>query len=157
ALGATPVRMKWIDAQKALTDRSLGGQETSLAVYVATKAHTLGQKQVTLWGFAADPLIFAVSKRAWEGWSEADRALVRQAAIEAAQRELVLARAASEAASATIGLALRGNGVVLNRLTLEERAAFIQKTKPVFDKWAALIGTDLVVRAQDAYAAQPGR
>src|SRR6185436_7901979 len=87
ALGANPVRMRWIDAQKAMLEGSLHGQETSLAVYVATRAQTLGQKHVTLWALAADPLVFAASRTAWNGWSEQDRAIVRQAAIDAAQRE----------------------------------------------------------------------
>ena len=152
ALGATPVKIKPLDAQKAFLDGSLQGQEASLTVYAATKAHTLGQKQVTLLSFAADPLIFAVSRQAWEGWTEADRMIVRQAAAEAARRETELARAANAAALASIG-ELRGAGVVVTRLKPDERYQFVLKTKPVFEKWSAAIGDELVRRAQDAIVA----
>jgi TRAP-type C4-dicarboxylate transport system substrate-binding protein len=157
ALGAVPVRMKPLDAQRAFLDRTLDGQETNVAVYVATKAHTLGQKHVALWSFAADPLIFAVSRTAWDGWSESDRGIVRQAAAEAAQREIELARTASAVATAAIASELRGSGVVLTRLTPDERNRLAESTKPVLDKWSAVVGPDLVRRAQEAYAALPAR
>jgi len=153
ALGATPVRSGWLDAQKALLDGRLQGQETSLAVYVATKSQTLGQKQVTVMALAAEPLLFAASRQAWNGWSEQDRAIVRQAAIDAAQREFALARRASADAAAVIGKDLRGSGVVLTQLKPGERAALAAATRPVFDKWTAEIGPGLVKRAQDAAAA----
>jgi TRAP-type C4-dicarboxylate transport system substrate-binding protein len=157
ALGATPVRMKPLDAQRALLDRALDGQETNTAVYVATKAHTLGQKHLALWSFAAEPLIFAVSRTAWDGWSESDRGIVREAAAEAAQREIELARNADTAATAAVATELRGSGVVLTRLTTDERNRLAERTKPVLDKWSAVVGSDLVRRAYDAYAASPAR
>ena len=156
ALGATPVKLKALEAQKAFLDGSLHGQEAGLTVYAATKAHTLGQRQVTLLSLAAEPLIFAVSRQAWDGWSDADRAIVRQAAAEAARRETDLARNASAAALASI-VELRGAGVVVTRLNTDQRSQFALKTKPVLDKWSATIGPRLVERAQDAIAASTAR
>ena len=156
ALGATPVKLKPLEAQRAFLDGSLHGQEAGLTVYSATKAHTLGQKQVTLLSFAADPLIFAVSRQAWEGWSEADRMIVRQAAAEAARREIDLARNADAAALASL-TELRGAGVVVTRLKPDERYQFVLKTKAVLEKWSATIGSGLVQRAQDAIAASTAR
>ncbi|MEP7084802.1 MAG: TRAP transporter substrate-binding protein DctP, partial [Betaproteobacteria bacterium] len=159
SLGAIPSRSKWLDAQKALLEGTLQGQDTTAQAFIATKAYTLGQRQFLLWALAADPLLFAVSRAAWDGWTPEDRELVRQAAIEAAAREIELARRGSATAEATIARELASTGVSLIRLSAEERAAFAEATKPVFDKWATDIGPELVSAAQAAMAtaALPGK
>lgn len=153
ALGAVPVRMKWQHTQNAMLERGLDGQETTAQVFVAANAHTLGQRHVTLWAVAADPLLFAVSRAAWDGWSAEDREIVRQAAREAAGREIGLARSAAATAEAVIARDLKSAGVNVTRLTPEERAGFGAATRPLFDLWAADLGVDLVRSAQEAIAA----
>jgi TRAP-type transport system periplasmic protein len=153
ALGAVPTRMKWADAQNAMLGRTIDGQETAAQTFVATKAHTLGQSQVTLWALAANPLVFAASRAAWDTWTNEDRQIVRQAAVEAAGREIELARRAAAGAEAAIGRDLKSAGVMVTRLTPDERAAFAAATRTVFDKWASEVGADLVKRAQDAITA----
>jgi TRAP-type C4-dicarboxylate transport system substrate-binding protein len=153
ALGAVPVRMKWLYAQNAMLERGLDGQETTAQAFVATKAYTLGQKQFTLWAVAADPLVFAVSRAAWEAWAAEDREIVREAAVEAAGREIALARRAAATAEAAMVREPNSAGVIITRLTPDERAAFAAATRAVFDKWAAEVGVDLVKRAQDAILA----
>ena len=153
ALGATTARMKWPDAQNALLGGTVDGQETAPQSFVATKAHTLNQTRLTLWALAADPLLFAVSRAAWEGWSPADREIVKQAAVEAARREVDASRAATQAAVASLGREYKAAGVEVIRLSAEERAAFVGATKGVFDKWSGEIGPDLVRRAQEAIEA----
>ena len=44
-------------------------------------------------------------------------------------------------------------GVTVTELTTDEKAAFQKTVKPVYDKWAKQIGTDLVKRAEAAVAA----
>lgn len=153
ALGAVPTRMRWLDAQNGMLGGTMDGQETTVQAFVATKAHTLGQKQLMLWALAADPLVFAVSRAAWDTWTADDREIVRQAAAEAAGREIELARRAAATAEAAIARDLKSAGVIVTRLTPAERAAFAAATRTVFDKWASEVGTDLVKRAQDAIAA----
>jgi TRAP-type transport system periplasmic protein len=153
ALGAVPTRMKWLDAQNGMLAGTIDGQETTAQAFVATNAHTLGQKQVTLWALAADPLVFAVSRTAWDAWTAEDREIVRQAAVEAANREIELARRAAATAETAIARELKSAGVIVTRLTPDERAAFAAATRAVFDKWASEVGADLVLRAQDAIAA----
>lgn len=63
ALGANPMQMSWADAQPALASGAVDGQENPFSIYGASKLYTVGQKFVTLWGYMADPLIFAVSKQ----------------------------------------------------------------------------------------------
>ena len=150
ALGATPARYRSSDAQNALLGGTLDGQETVPQPFIATKGHTLNQKHLTLWAMAAEPLVFAVSRAMWERLSPSDRDIVRQAAIDAAKKQVDASRAASAAAIASLGKEYRDAQVQVIRLTADERAAFVAATKSVHDRWAGDIGADLVRQAQDA-------
>jgi len=87
ALGANPTQMSWADAQPALASGAVDGQENPLSIYTGSKLYTVGQKHLTLWNYVADPLIFVVNKEVWQSWSEKDRDIVRQAAVDAAKRK----------------------------------------------------------------------
>ena len=63
-----------------------------MSIFTAAKLHTVGQKNVTMWGYVADPLVFVVNKEVWASWTEADRAIVRQAAIDAGKQQIEIAR-----------------------------------------------------------------
>ena len=128
------------DAQNALLGGTVDGQETVPQSFVATKAHTLNQKHLTLWAIAAEPLIFAASRAAWERLAPGDRDIVRQAAIDAAKKEVDASRAATTAAIASLGREFRARTVEVIRPSADERAAFSAATKSVYDRWAAEIG-----------------
>ncbi len=153
ALGAFPAKMNFAAAQAAMLGSTLDGQETTLAAFLSTKAHTLGQKHVLAWRMTAEPLVFAVSRATWESWSPADREIVRDAAIEAAKQETELARSAADEGAAS--LQMRAAGVLLERLTAEQRAAFVQATRGVTEKWSAVAGAGFVKAAQAAMAPSP--
>ena len=153
ALGANPTQMSWADAQPALATKAVDGQENPLAVFSIAKLHTLGQSHLTLWGYMADPLIFVVSKTVWAKWSEADRQAVRAAAEQAAAENLVAARQGISPGDDALLQAIAKNGVTITRLTPQQRQAFQDATRPVYDKWAAVIGKDLVKKAEAAIAA----
>lgn len=152
ALGASQARYRWIDAQNAMLGGTIDGQETAAQSFVATKAHTLNQKHLTLWAIAAEPLIFAASRAAWERLAATDRELVRQAAIDAAKMQVDASRAATAAAITSLGREFRAANVEIVRLTAEERGAFVAATKPVYERWANEIGVDLVRQAEQAVA-----
>ena len=153
ALGANPTQMSWADAQPALATKAVDGQENPLSVFSAAKLHTLGQNHLTLWGYMADPLIFVVSKSVWASWSEADRQAVREAAQQAGAENLVAARKGISPGDDALLQSIEKNGVTITRLTPEQRKAFKDATRSVYDKWAAVIGKDLVQKAEAAVAA----
>lgn len=153
ALGASPARYRWTDAQNALLGGTIDGQETAPQSFVATKAQTLNQKHLTLWAIAAEPLIFAASRAAWERLGATDRELVRQAAIDAAKAQVEASRQATAAAIASLGREYRDAKVEIVRLSADERAAFAAATKPVYERWANEAGVDLVRQAEQAVAA----
>ena len=153
ALGANPTQMSWADAQPALATKAVDGQENPLSVFSIAKLHTLGQNHLTLWGYMADPLIFVVSKTVWAKWSDADRQAVRAAAQQAAAENLVAARQGISPGDDALLQTIAKNGVTITRLTPQQRQAFQDATRPIYDKWAAVIGKDLVKKAEAAIAA----
>lgn len=154
ALGANPTQMSWADAQPALASGAVDGQENPLTIFTAAKLHTVGQKNVTLWGYVADPLIFVVNKEVWEHWTPEDRKIVRQAAIEAGKYCIDLAREGMTGANPAVLKTIEGYGVNIVKLSDAERAAFRRVTRPVYEKWSKQIGPALVKKAEASVAAR---
>lgn len=148
ALGANPTQMSWADAQPALASGAVDGQENPLSIYAGSKLYNVGQKYLTLWNYVADPLVFVVNKQVWESWSEADRKIVREAAIEAGKQEIVIARKGVTPEDPSMLKDIESHGVTVTSLTPEQHDAFVAATKPVFEKWKKTIGEDLVSQAQ---------
>ena len=156
ALGANPVQMSFADLQPALSTGAVDGQENSINLFLAFRMDTLAQKHLTVWNYVNDPLIFALSKQVWSGFSAADQQLVRECAEEAGRRQIALTRQG-------IGVAgdgdrasfeeLRRRGVEVVSLSAEEKRAFAAATRPVFEKWAGTVGADLVRKAEAAIRA----
>ncbi len=154
ALGANPTQMSWADAQPAFASGAVDGQENPMSIFTAAKLHTVGQKNLTMWGYVADPLIFVVNKEVWASWTEADRAIVRQAAIDAGKEEQAIARKGLDEAGQPLLKEIAALGVNIVQLTPQEREAFVKATRPVYDKWKNQIGADLVTTAEKSIAAR---
>ena len=152
ALGANPTQMSWADAQPALSTGAVDGQENPLTIFTVAKLHTVGQKHVTLWGYVADPLIFAVSKTVWDSFSPADQKMMREAAIEAAKYNVEIARKGITDADPATLKDIEGLGVKITKLSDAEKKVFQTATKGVYDKWKGRIGADLVSGAEKAVA-----
>lgn len=152
ALGANPTQMSWADAQPALATGAVDGQENPLTIFTAARLHTVGQTNVTLWGYVADPLIFVVNRDVWSSWSEADRQAVREAALQAGRENIALARKGITPEDRSMLDTVAGFGVNIVQLSDAERQAFRTATKAVYDKWAEQIGKDLVTKAEQSIA-----
>ncbi|WP_150427322.1 DctP family TRAP transporter solute-binding subunit [Dechloromonas sp. CZR5] len=152
ALGANPTQMSWADAQPALASGAVDGQENPLSVFVAAKLPTVGQKYLTLWHYVADPLIFVVNKQVWNSWTPADREAVRQAALQAGRENVDKARKGIAGNDNAVLKQIETSGVTVTQLTPAQRDAFVQITRPVYDKWSKTIGADLVKKAEAAIA-----
>jgi len=153
ALGANPTQMSWADAVPALSAGAVDGQENPLTIYTVAKLHSAAnQKNLTLWGYVADPLIFVVSKTVWESWKPEDQKIVREAAIQAGKENIAEARKGLIPPDDTTIKEVQGLGVNVVRLTDAEKAVFKKATKDVYDKWAKQIGPDLVKKAEQSIA-----
>ena len=154
ALGANPTQMSWADAQPAMASGAVDGQENPLSIYQTAKLHTVAQKYVTLWGYMNDPLVFVVNKDIWNSWTPADRDIVKQAAIDAAKEQIVIARKGLVEADKPLVKQLMANGTTVTELTATERDAFVKATRSVVEKWKSQIGADLVSQAEKDIAAR---
>lgn len=150
ALGANPTQMSWADAQPALASGAVDGQENPLSIFSASKLHTVGQKNLTMWGYVADPLIYVVNKDVWASWTKEDQAIVRQAAVDAATQQIALARKGLVEADKPLLKEIAANGVAVVHLSPAERNAFVTATRRVYAKWKAVIGQGLVDKAEAA-------
>jgi len=100
----------------------------------------------------ADPLIFVVNKQVWNNWTPADREAVRQAALQAGRENVEKARKGIAGNDNVVLKQIEAGGVTVTQLTPAQREAFVQATRPVYDKWAKSIGADLVKKAEAAIA-----
>lgn len=150
-LGARPQTMTFADAAAALRAGTLDAQEGPVAAIVATRADTLGLRYVTLWGAVGELAVFAVHRGAWEGCSSDQRAQVAAAAREAADS---LAQSALREEQESLR-ALHDRNVELLRPTASGIAAFAAAARPVYDRWRAVAGADLVRAAESAVGAAP--
>ncbi|EAQ02391.1 hypothetical protein OB2597_19951 [Pseudooceanicola batsensis HTCC2597] len=152
AMGANPTQMSWADAQPALTTGAVDGQENPLTIYSVLNMHELGQDNVTLWHYVADPLIFAVNQEVWDSFTAEDQEILKQAAIEAGAHGIDVAREGLTDGDESLLDDIRSKGVNVVSLTEEERQAFVDITRPVYEKWTDTIGADLVKMAEESIA-----
>ncbi|MBP7353793.1 MAG: DctP family TRAP transporter solute-binding subunit, partial [Comamonas sp.] len=152
ALGANPTQMSWADAQPAMASSAVDGQENPIAVYMAAKLQSVGQKHMTLWGYMNDPLVFVVNKDVWASWTPADQAIVKQAALDAAKEQIAIARKGLVEPGKPLVKDLEGLGVTVADLNPAQRKVFADATKSVYTKWKPQIGTNLVDMAEKAIA-----
>lgn len=152
ALGANPTQMSWADAKPALTTGAVDGQENPLSIYRIAQMHEVGQKYLTLWHYVADPLIFAVNKRVWDSWTPEDQDIVRKAAVDAGAHGISVARKGVTAEDRSLIEEIEGLGVEVTELTPEQRQAFVDATRDVYNTWKERIGADLVEQAEKSIA-----
>src|SRR5512137_2151628 len=118
ALGANPTQMSWADAVPALSSGAVDGQENPLTVFTVAKLSTAAnQKYLTIWGYVADPLIFVVNKEVWNSWTPEDQKAVREAALQAAKENIILARKGLVPPNDTIIKEIQAAGVNVASLT----------------------------------------
>jgi len=97
-LEAKPQVLEFAAAQAAFRSGALGAQDGSAASFVAARLEAVGLRHVVDWQAVGEIAVFAVNRQAWDGWTDAQRALVRDAAATAAVELVPAAR--EEAAQA---------------------------------------------------------
>ena len=152
ALGANPVNMNWGDAQTAFQQGTVDGQENPVVSVITPYKLWTTQKHVTLWNYAIDPVILAISKITWDALTPADREIVRKTAEEVMAWEKKGARAGLEGSNEAIEN-LKKNGMEVVTLSAKDLEIFRAKTRAVYDKWSAEVGPDLVKSAEKIVAA----
>ncbi len=150
-LRTRPATMGAAAALAAQRAGALDGEVTTVAAYRVSRLYAAGMTHLLVWGAQADALLFAVNRKLWDGLSDADRDLVRQAAQDAAADANALARKQADTAALE---ALARQGASVTRLTASGKQPFRDATRAAYDRWAAAVGPDLV-RAAEAVVAAP--
>jgi tripartite ATP-independent transporter DctP family solute receptor len=81
ALGAKPVPMNWDQALEAFRRQTVDGQENPISLIIPYKLWAV-HHHVTLWHYAIDPLILAVSTKTWASLSPEDRDILQKVGEE---------------------------------------------------------------------------
>jgi TRAP-type transport system periplasmic protein len=153
ALGANPVNMNWGDAQVAFQQGVVDGQENPVvAIEIPVKIWQFHQ-YATIWRYVIDPLMLTVNNKVMASFTAEDQAIVKQAAVEAAEEQRMIVRKGLIAPDLSALDLLRSNGMEVTVLDSATREQFKAKTTSVYDKWVDVIGTDLVKKSEKAIAA----
>ena len=148
ALGAYPVKMDWnTEFLPALRQGTVDGQENPIGLiipYRIWQAH----RYVTVWHYALDPVILAVSGKTWLSLSPEDRALVQKVGEQVMTLQKRETREGLEGAAGVLDILQNIYGMEGVQLSPSEVNAFRDKTRPVYTKWLEEIGADLVRSAE---------
>jgi len=160
-LGADPVNMNWGDAVSAFQQGVVDGQENPVGVLVPIQIFEY-HKYATFWNYLVDPVIFYWNKKQWEAFPQDIQKIIKRSAEEAGRFEIALCRAGLDGDKSLNILKnefnytmevpepvkfLESKGMTVTFLTDEQRNAFMEVTKPVYDKWVPKIGEDLYKNA----------
>ncbi len=147
ALGANPINMNWGEAQTAFQQGTVDGQENPVNSVIIPYQLWQVHKHISIWHYAIDPLILGVSLKTWETFSEEDRKIVQECALEACQWQVAQARAGLEGDMPALKT-LAANGMDVTVFTPDDRKLFRAKTQSVYDAWTEKIGGELVAEAE---------
>jgi len=150
ALGANPVNMNWGDAQVAFQQGVVDGQENPVvAIEIPVKIWQFHQ-YATIWRYVIDPLMLTVNNKVMASFTPEDQEIIQQAAAEAAAEQRAIVRKGLIAPDLSALETMRQNGMEVVVLDQEQRMAFREKCKSVYDKWVGKIGEDFVAKAEKA-------
>jgi tripartite ATP-independent transporter DctP family solute receptor len=160
-LGADPVNMNWGDAVTAFGQGVVDGQENPVGVLVPVQIWQY-HKYATFWNYLVDPVIIYWNKKQWNQFPPDIQKAIKDSAEEAGIFEKALCRAGLDGDKSLNLLKDRFNhtmevpepvkfmeskGMTVTFLTDDERNAFIDATKPLYEKWVPKIGQALYKQA----------
>jgi len=160
-LGADPVNMNWGDAVTAFGQGVVDGQENPVGVLVPVQIWQY-HKYATFWNYLVDPVIFYWNKKQWNAFPKDIQKILKESAEEAAMFEKALCRAGLDGQKSLDLLKskfdyamevpepvkfMESKGMTVTFLSDDERNAFIEATKPLYEKWVPKIGEGLYKQA----------
>lgn len=144
-LGATPTPMAFTELFTALEQGVVDGQENPAGNVTTSKFYEV-QKYLTKTGHIYNASVFMISKKFYDSLSDQEKEIVAKAAEEAKtfQREL------NQKESTEALDFLAKEGMTITDLTPEERQKFVDKVKPVYEKYSSSLGADFVNKLIEA-------
>jgi TRAP-type transport system periplasmic protein len=142
-LGANPTPMAFGEVFSAMEQGVIDGQENPWSTILTSNFFEV-QPYGTETRHVYTPFIIMISQRVWDNLPEPYKQVVQEAADKSALYERKISAEYDDWAKAQ----LKERGMQVAELSPEQRAAFREATKPVFDQWAPRIGPDLVEQVQ---------
>jgi TRAP-type transport system periplasmic protein len=138
-LGANPFPLPFPEVYTALEQKVVDGQENPANTIYFSKLHEV-QKYLSLTKHVFNPQSVLIGKKTWDRLSQDEKALIQEAANEAAVYQRQVSRNQTNKSLDQIKAA----GVAINEVAPSEIERIRQKIKPVIDKYAKEIDADLV-------------
>ncbi|MPM53979.1 Solute-binding protein [bioreactor metagenome] len=149
-LGASPTPMNFNELYTALQQGTVDAQENPIFLIYTSKFYEV-QKYLTLTGHLYAPGIITMGNSYWESLPEDIQSIV----VEGGKQFRDMQRGILDQQNVDYLQKLKDEGMQVNELTAEEKAAFVEATKPIYDDVAKTIGQDLVdlaIAANQKYA-----
>jgi len=138
-LGANAVPMAFAEVFTALEIKAIDGQENPLVHMYSNKMQEV-QKFISLSNHVYTPVALVASKKFWDKLSDADKAGVKKAAVEAGLLQRKLLDEGDKDVIGKFGQA----GVKVSAIAPADLVKIQDKVKPVVTKFAPQIGEDFV-------------
>ena len=154
ALGADPMAINMAEAVTGLQQGTVDGAEWAPNAIGKVVKIWQWTKYCSTWHYVIDPIIFGVSKKTWQEFSEEDRKIIRDAAKKWAAYQKVDSRRGM--VEYVMGLndgiydVYKEHGMEVNDLTKPAWREFYKATADVREKWKKTIGPELVNEAEEA-------
>lgn len=147
-LGANAMPMPFSELFTALETRTVDGQENPFNTILSSRFYEV-QRYLTVTNHVYSPWIVTVSRRWWDGLTDAERNILREAAVKSRDFERQDTRAEADRALAE----LRTKGMQVNELPATEVARMREQLAPVNQTIAQQVGQDLWDELQAALQA----
>ena len=137
-LGTDPTTMSMAEVFTGLQNGTIDGQENPLDVINSYKLNEV-QKFLTIGNYCYDPIVLAISNKRWNSFNDADKAMFKQAAVEAMRYEVQYNREAEKKVVSN----MKAAGMQVNELTKDEIAALQTALVPLYEQYVAKLGADV--------------
>jgi tripartite ATP-independent transporter DctP family solute receptor len=140
-LGSNPTPVAFSELYTALQQGTVDAQENPISVISTGKFYEV-QKYLSLTGHIYSPTVLLVNKTYWESLPEDIRSILSEILKEtqAFERDVLVKQNIAAVDE------LRGKGVQVNDLSPEEKQAFFDRCKPVYDAYVKKYGDSLLQR-----------
>lgn len=135
ALGANPVPMEWGEVYNGLQLRTIDGQENAEDVIYSSKLYEI-QPYMTVWDYSTDLEIVLVNYQWWLALPDHIRTLIQESADASLPFQIALLKKNTK----DLREKIEQSGVEIYYLPLNDKQAFKDATKSVWDKYEEVFG-----------------
>ena len=135
ALGAKPVPLSSGEIYTAIQLGTVSGEDNSITVQYDFKTHEVA-KNFTIWNYIADLSTLFINRQLWEGMSDADKNVFREAANIWEQKNLDADQAQMVVAMEN----MKKSGVQFYEMSAAEKEPFKKLVQPVYADFESQVG-----------------